>query len=137
MATESPEYETLKYHAANIQLELQDNLDRFSIVLVSKGLITPEQSNELRNRHHPETKRAADLVSYILKKVRHNIDCFHIFTGALKDESPFYNAILKKLEKTLEDFCDQQGDVIGIMYINFIKIAAYYLSWVTFCMSQV
>ena len=121
MATESPEYETLKSHAANIQLELQDNLDRFSIVLVSKGLITPELSNELRNRLHPETKRAADLVSCILKKVQHNVDCFHILIGALKDESPYYNAILKKLEKTLEDFRNQQGDVIGTMYINFTK----------------
>ena len=126
MATESPEYKTLKHHAANIQLELQNNLDRFSIVLVGKGLITPDQSIELRNRFHPESKRASDLVSWILRKVEQNVGCYYDFFDALKDESLYFGAFLRKLEKTLTDFRGQEGNIM----IVYICLTAAILSYV-------
>ena len=126
MAMESPEYETIKYHAADLQLELQNNLDRFTILLVSKGLITPDQSSEFTNRLYPEVKRASNLIFCILRKVRHNVGCFKTFTDALNDERLYYDAILKKLEKTLTDFRGQQGNIM----IEYICLTAAILSYV-------
>ena len=104
MAMQSPEYITLVRLTADLQLALQDNLTRISIVLCAKSLITTNQSSDLRNENHSKAKRAADLVDWIKTKVLQDVKCFHTFIRALEDEdSQYYCHILRKLKETLRE----------------------------------
>ena len=112
MAVKSPEYKTLLRHATDLRLTLQDNLNGLSIDFMSKDIITPDQSDELRNRQLPKADRAADLVSWILRKVQEDVGVYSTFTDILKKEGPYYNVILRKLEETLKDYRGRQGNII-------------------------
>ena len=109
VAMESSEYKTLTDCAGNLQLALKDNLNRLSMVLFAKYLITLEQSSELTNVHHSEVMRASELVHWILGKVQQNVDHYYIFIDALKDESPNYDDLLRKLQDVLIHY--QQGSL--------------------------
>ena len=112
MAVESPEYKTLIHHATDLRLTLQDNLNGLSIDFMSKNIITPYQSDKLRNRLFPEADRAADLLSWILRKLQEDVGVYSTFTDILKKEGPYYNVILRRLEETLKDYRGQQGNII-------------------------
>ena len=109
VAMVSSEYKTLTDCADDLQWALKDNLNRLSMVLFAKYLITLEQSSELTNVHHSEAMRASKLVHWILGKVQQNVDYYYIFIDALKDESPNYDDLLRKLQDVLIHY--QQGSL--------------------------
>ena len=109
VAMESSEYKTLTDCAGDLQLALKDNLNRLSMVLFAKYLITFEQSSELINVHHSEAMRASKLVHWILGKVQQSVNYYYIFIDALKDESPNYDDLLRKLQDVLMHY--QQGSL--------------------------
>ena len=123
-AENSVEYRTIIHHFSDIQLAVKDNLDRLGTVFVSKYLIKPDQSGELRNEYLSKEKRAADLVDLIRKKVLENIDNYQLFVDALNSET-FYGDILGKLQRTYSHYQQQSQGTLHIF--NIMKQFVCYL----------
>ena len=76
---------------------IQDDLTMLSVHLQSKGLITVDQGDQLRNGLHPKSNRAADLVKLVLNRVELNSGCYRTFIECLKENQECNRHILEIL----------------------------------------
>ena len=107
----SAEYRTLVTHNADLILAMKNNVCPLGDVFVSRNLITPDQSSELRNEYVPKESRSASLVYWIQSKVLESTANYHTFVNVLKIENEkFYKDILRKLQLTYSH-CAQEGNV--------------------------
>ena len=65
--------------------------------LLSKELITVDQSRQLRNLMHTESDRAAKLVDFVLNRVELNSGYYRIFIKCLEEDQENNRQILEIL----------------------------------------
>ena len=101
-ATSSGEYETIKYHTADLQLAVKMDLIYLGGELVSAGLITPDQNREIRNHCTPLEERAADLVYFVQVRVQQHPRYYHDFISVLEKNYSLYGGkfTVEKLHET-------------------------------------
>ena len=107
----SIEYEVLIRHTTDLQVAVKNNLTLLGAQLVTLQIITPDQYEEIRNRHQPVIERAADLVGYVQNKVRQNPRHYHAFIDALRSDESQYGDILMKLEQAMLSHVSEQQPV--------------------------
>ena len=97
--TDAAEYQTIKKCTPKLVTALIHNLTELSSHLLSKELITSDQSRELRNKMHTESDRATNLIDFILNKVELASECYNIFIKALEEDKHGNEAVLKLLRE--------------------------------------
>ena len=94
---DTSEYQTIERCTSQLITAVQDDLTKLSSQLLSKGLITVNQSRQLRNKMHTEFDRAAKLVDFVLNKAELNSGCYHTFIECLKEDQKHNQEILEIL----------------------------------------
>ena len=100
MIIDTAEYQTIRRCTPQLITAFKHNLTELSGHLLSKGLITSDQSCELRNNMYPESDRAAKLVDLILSRIELAPECYNMFIKALKEDKCINEIILKLLKET-------------------------------------
>ena len=98
------EYQTIKKCTPQLKIATQHTLTKLGDHLLSGGLITADQYGELNNTMHPESDRAAKLISLVLTKVELAPRYYNMFINALEEDKFNNEVILKLLEKTHSSF---------------------------------
>ena len=99
--TDTTEYQTIKKCTPQLITAFKHNLAKLSGHLLSKGLITADQSHELRNQMHSESDRAAKLMDFVLNKVElAPVECYNRFVEALEKDKHTYELVLDLLKPT-------------------------------------
>lgn len=98
----SPEYKTFAALNNDVNLAVRSNLVSVGGYLVSCGLISPDDYDSLRNRMHPESDRAADLVTLVLRKIQEDPGNYRKFVSVLERDRVQNNHILSKLNQEYE-----------------------------------
>ena len=108
------EYKTLKRRMTDLRLVIQSDLINLSGELFAADLITQQYLDRSGIDAIPEQKRGAELVSFILNKVKEDRGNYHTFFGVLKNmDSTHYGGILHKLQ---ESYDGRQRQVLMYMY---------------------
>ena len=94
---DTSEYQTIRKCIPQLMTAFKHNLTELSGHLLSRGLITEDQSCELRNPMHSESSRASRLVDFVLSKVELNSDCYHTFIECLSQDEENNRQILEIL----------------------------------------
>ena len=105
---DSAEYETLIHHTSDLQLAVETQLISLGAELVSVGLITPNEYACLRNPHHQNDIKAANLIEMIQKKVQQDSWWYQTFVGVLKKDQSQYSGIVGRLQQTVARLRQQQ-----------------------------
>lgn len=109
-------YQTMMKCTVELITAVSETLVNLSGHLLSKGLITTEIRDQLRNQHTQTGDRAADLVDAIQKKVQLHHENYDKFVATLKQaDSVYYEDILKILDETLRKLqgnCDNSFSTI-------------------------
>lgn len=114
----SPEYKTFTALTNDLNLAVRSNLVALGGSLLSCGLITPEDYDNMRNRMHPESERAADLVTLVLRTIQEHPGNYDEFIRVLEQDRMQYKHILSKLKDQYEfqrSNQQQQGVVDNIV----------------------
>ena len=115
-----PEYKTLVGCASKISTAIQHNLADISSRLLSAGLVTPEQSSQLRNSSISESERASRLVSFIINRIQLEPRHYHAFINVLSELSPIYNDLLLALNETYSNLGGELSSFSATLCINTI-----------------
>lgn len=95
---DTAEYRTLKKHIPRIIIAIQTDLTTLSVQLLAKNLISEENASRLRNERLNQNDRAADLVSFVLNRVKLNSENYKAFISILKESGRHFDEIIKLLE---------------------------------------
>ena len=105
---DSAEYETLIVHTFDLQLAVETQLISLGGHLVSVGLITPNDYAYLRNPHHQNDIKAANLIELIQKKVQQDSRQYQTVIGVLERDQSQYSGIVGRLQQTVTQLRQQQ-----------------------------
>ena len=117
----SPEYKTISALTNDLNLAVRSNLISVGGSLVSCVLIRPDDYDNLRNRMHPESDRAANLVTLVLRKIQEDPRNYHKFIGVLEQDRMHYEHILLKLKHQYE-FQRSNQQLEGVFHNIIVKI---------------
>ena len=84
------EYQTTLRCGARIKLAVQSNLVSISDSMVANGLITPDNGQDLRNRHHSEADRASRFLKLLQSKVKDDAGSYRVFVNKILGENRFF-----------------------------------------------
>ena len=94
------EYQTILRCRERIKLAIQNDLTAVSDRMVEKGLITSDDSTELRNSMHSKANRASNLLDLLLPKINANEKNYKVFIDDILGANRyFYGDIIDHLEK--------------------------------------